>query len=185
MNAHVRGPIYITQSVRDHREKVRATLDRLRAGAGAAVLSVALNEEGAEKRLADLRAKIASAEFQLQHLDGAVHLANARDGEAQKAWSAARFDLSTDELLQGLGKEECPRLCQKGTFGGCVISAGCADPGGRCLHPVLEQVNFPIANDYEAAPDGKLFLQFPFSYHPKAAEIFKAACQKLRIERFK
>jgi hypothetical protein len=182
MNARV-GPLYVAQAVRDHQKRLEASRDRLQASAPAAVLAVVRNESGAEKRLAEIEAKLAATEFQLRHIPRAIELASERDGEALKSWLAARFEMPTDMLLQGLSKEACGEWCMNGVFGGCVLGGGCDDAGGRCFHPIKQAHDFPTIPSFTAAQGSVTLMKHPLSHHERAKQIFKAACQKLGVER--
>jgi hypothetical protein len=116
---------------------------------------------GAKDELAALREKIAAAEFEIQHNSKALVHASHLDQEATDVWRASIQTLPLGELVDGITRDGCCRLCGPA---GCVIVG--ADPMGReCSHPVVSREG----------------LKARYHQNPKIVAVFEAACLKLGI----
>ena len=159
-------------AVREHRRAVEARLEQLKASVPAGALASARGEPGAIARLGRLQRQIAGLEFEIAANLGAYELAEAEDRAAHAAWRAAVHAMAPGDVLEGLGKESCPVLCQRGVPAGCVISGGCLSV--ECFHPRLSMDSFYIADS------GKKL--FTLRSHGRASQVFAAAAKRLKVE---
>jgi hypothetical protein len=125
------------------------------------VLAVAEGTPGARESLAALHQKITATAFEIESNFQARELAARLDEEAIVAWKAAVQTLDPEEIIAGITKDQCCRLCLRGA--GCVIT-GCDALAGPCAHPARE---------------GLMLTRY--KENPKIVAVFAAACAKLGI----
>jgi hypothetical protein len=171
ITAPLAPPAGTAKAVRAHRRTLELARDALRAGAAELALASARGDGGAREALAAIPARYAALTFEIDLNHEAVALAEAEDAAAERAYSAAIQALPVGEIIAGINRDECCRRCVAGSPGGCVLSGGARFAGSHCYHPVKE--SFP--ND-----DGGKRI-FPLAGDPHAAEVFFAACDKLKV----
>jgi hypothetical protein len=167
----LKPPAPTAMAVRAHRRTLELERDALRAGAAALALASARGDQSAREALAALPARHAALTFEIDLNGEAVELAQNEDAAAEKVWRAAIQTLPVDEIIAGISPDSCCRRCTPGSPGGCVLSGGARFAGSSCYHPVREA--FP--NDAQ----GKRV--FPLAADPQAANVFFAACEKLKV----
>src|SRR5437879_1636802 len=98
--------------VRAHRKMLEIERDALRAGAVELALASAMGDRDAKAALAALPAKLAALQFEIDLGHQAMELAQGHDAAAEVAWRASIQTLPPEEIIEGIGKESCCRLCQ-------------------------------------------------------------------------
>jgi hypothetical protein len=99
-------------------------------------LAVAEGKLGAKESLSSLHQKITAVTFEIEHGSKAARELAARlDEQAIVDWRAQVQMLPVAQIVDGIGREVCPRLCGAGA--GCVIS-GSDVLSGPCCHPLKE-----------------------------------------------
>jgi hypothetical protein len=166
-------PAPTAKAVRAHRKKLEAVRDGLRTGAAELALASALGDADAKAALAGIPAKFAALQFEIDLNHEAYELAHKQDADAETAWRASLQTMDPADIIEGIGKECCPRNCTPGVAGGCVISAGAPHAGGTCVHPVRERDIFYINSN------GK--REFQYRHSARASAVFDAACEKLKV----
>jgi hypothetical protein len=144
-----------------HQQITKATLAVLEAQIPETAFAAAVGKPGGAENLSSLREKIAAAKFMVENYPKARAYAELLDEQALVDWRAAVQTLDPAELVAGIGKEVCPRLC--GAGGGCVISGSDAF-SGPCCHPLRE---------------GLMLTRYKES--AQIVRVFSAACAALRI----
>jgi hypothetical protein len=138
------------------REQVaRRELAELKLAAAECVLSCAEGKRGAKDRLAELARQISIAELELSYNGRAKDLAAQLDTAAFAAWRAEIQALSPEQIVAGIGVEQCCRRCRPGD---CVIGGADIAPS-ECCHPrkigplnlLRHQANEQIRAVYSAA----------------------------------
>lgn len=114
-------------------QAVERELTALKLQAAERALACAEGKPGARSLLAELRDKIAVAEFELARNGAAQDLAMQLDQTALDAWRADIQTLSPEEIIAGISRDECCRRCRPGD---CVIAGADAVPS-ECIHPVM------------------------------------------------
>jgi hypothetical protein len=116
-------------------------------------------------------AKQAGLQFEIDQNHAAYALATKHDSDAESAWRAS-LPMDPEELIAGIGREMCPRLCQPGSF--CVITGAYAYAGGQCGHPIRE-----IHAVFARGPTGD--REFRYAHNPRAARVFEVARSRLKV----
>jgi hypothetical protein len=168
-------PKQTANAVRAHRRKLELSRDALRAGAPELALASARGEPGAREEMAALSGKIHALQFEIDCNHAAYELAFKQDAAAEVAWRASIQTLAPEEIIDGLGKDCCPRRCTPGIAGGCVLTAASPYSGAHCAHPVKERHLY--------SRDGTGRRQFPHRDNPQALRVFDAACEKLNVRK--
>lgn len=167
-------PALTVPAIRKHRAVVEIELAGVKATLPAALLASARGEPGAREALSVLRQQVQDLEFEIDRNIDAVDLARREDEAAHAAWREAVHALPPDEAIAGLGRDACPRRCLRGVAYGCVLGGGCTDASASCWHPVTQGALFH--NDESGRK------MFPFRFHERAARVFDAACEKLKLK---
>jgi hypothetical protein len=167
------APAPIAMSIRAHGKTLALKIDALRAGAAKLVLDEARGKTGAFEALTDLYLKLKILEFALELNGQAVELARQEDAHNDACWRAAIQTLDPDEIVEGISKGGCCAKCTPGVNGGCVITNPAPHAGPTCGHPILTK-------DLQFIDEvGK--RHFRYEKNPRALEIYKAACRKLKV----
>jgi hypothetical protein len=166
-------PAPTAKAVRVHRKKLEAERDALQTGATELALKSAQGDTAAQAELRAIPAKQVGLQFEIDQNHAAYELAAKRDSDAETAWRASLQTMDPADIIEGIGKECCPRNCTPGVAGGCVISAGAPYAGGTCVHPVRERDIFYINSN------GK--REFQYRHSARASAVFDAACEKLKV----
>jgi hypothetical protein len=145
-------------TVRDHLQYLKRALEALEAEIPERALEAA---EGKPDGLAALHEKITAAKFEIECHPKARALAERSDEQAIVNWRAAVQTLPAEQIVDGIGREVCPRLCSAG--GGCVIS-GADTLSGPCCHPNRE---------------GLMLTRY--KENAQIIRVFAAACAALKI----
>jgi hypothetical protein len=167
-------PTPTVNAVRAHRRTLELSLDALKAGVGELALASARGNPGAQEALAALCGRLRAIEFEIECNHQARELATQQDAAAEVKWRAAIQTLDPDEIIDGLGRDCCPRRCTPGIAGGCVLSAAAPHAGAHCAHPVKER------HLYSRDDSGRRI--FPHRDTP-AARVFDAACERLKVRK--
>src|SRR6266404_975429 len=122
-------------AVLEHLQACKRLLATLEGKIPELAFAAAVGKPGGAENLAALREKIASAKFFIENYPKARAYAELLDEQAVVDWRAAVQTMDPAEIVRGIGKEVCPRLCSAG--GGCVIS-GADALSGPCCHPNRE-----------------------------------------------
>jgi hypothetical protein len=162
-------------AVRAHRKKLEAARDGLRTGAAALALASALGDADAQAALAAIPNKFAALQLEIDLNHEAHELAYKQDADAEVAWRAAIQTLPPEELLVGLNKDECSRLCQPGIPGGCVLCGAAPHAGSTCWHPTR------MGSFHQFNLDNLGKRIFPLRDNPQASRVFDAALDKLKV----
>jgi hypothetical protein len=165
-------PAPTAPAVLAHRKKLEAERDALRTGVAELALKSAQGDTDAQAELWAIPARLASLQFEVDLSHQAQELAHVADAAAEVARRAAILSMDPEELISGIGKEMCPRLCQPGSF--CVITAGFPYAGGQCAHPIKE-----IHAVFGRGPTG--IREFRYAKNPQAARVFEAARSRLKV----
>jgi hypothetical protein len=168
-------PAPTAKAVLAHRKKLEIERDGLRAGAAELALKSALGDLDARAALAAIPAKAAALQFEIDMHHETHELAHKLDAAAEAAWRTSLESMDVEDLLEGLGGDNCCRLCQIGTPGGCVITGAHPFAGATCGHPVREK-NSVFGRDETGT------RQFLYRHNPQALKVFTAACQKLKVK---
>jgi hypothetical protein len=118
---------------------LRGALERELADLKLRVAETALaayEQKNGRERLAELDAKIRACTLQIESAPAAHQLAAQLDEQAMAQWRAAVQTLEPAEIVAGIGREVCPRLC--GAGGGCCIVGSDSLAGSLCCHPAKE-----------------------------------------------
>jgi hypothetical protein len=118
-----------------HFEACKRTLAVLELKIPETAFAAAVGKPGAKQSLVALRQQIAALKFEIEHHPKARALAERSDEQAIVDWRAQVQTLPPEQIVDGIGREVCPRLC--GAGGGCVISGSDA-LSGPCCHPNKE-----------------------------------------------
>ncbi|WP_407194391.1 hypothetical protein [Bradyrhizobium sp. STM 3566] len=167
-------PALTVPSVRKHRAALEVQLAGLKAEVPAALLASVRSEPGAREAISALRRQIQDLEFEIDRNVDAVELAETQDVAAYAAWRRAVHALPPEEAIRGIGRDTCPNRCQRGVPAGCVLGGGCVGTGSSCWHPVIQADLFHIDQS------GRKLSPFPT--HERAAAVFGAACEKLKVK---
>jgi hypothetical protein len=111
--------------------------------------------------LAALYQKIAVTKFSIECHPKARAQAEISDEQAIVDWRAQVQTLPVAQIVDGIGREMCPRLCSAGA--GCVISGSDA-LAGPCCHP---------------AKEGLMLTRY--RENAQIMRVFSAACTALKI----
>jgi hypothetical protein len=168
-------PKQTASALRPHRRKLELERDALRAGAPELALASARGEPGAREEMAALSGKLQALQFEIDCNHEAYELASKQDAAAEVAWRAAIQTLDPNDIIDGLGKDCCPRRCTPGITGGCVLSAAAPHAGAHCAHPVKER------HLYSRDLGGRRI--FPHRDNPQASRVFDAALDRLKIRK--
>jgi hypothetical protein len=147
--------------VAKHFEATKRTLAGLEAKIPELAFAAAVGKLGAKEDLAALQQKIGALKFEIEHHAKARALAERSDEQAIVDWRAAIQTMDPADIVAGIGREVCPRLC--GAGGGCVIS-GADSLSGPCCHPNKE---------------GLMLTRY--RENPQIMRVFAAACAALKI----
>jgi hypothetical protein len=164
-------PAPTAPAVLAHRKKLEAERDALRTGVAELALASSKGNMDAQAVLWAIPAKQAGLEFEINQNHAAYELAMKLDSDAEAARRAS-LPMDPEELIAGIGREMCPRLCQPGSF--CVITGAYAYAGGQCGHPIRE-----IHAVFARGPTGD--REFRYAHNPRAARVFEAARSRLKV----
>jgi hypothetical protein len=167
------APSPIAKRVLARRQILEAERDAVKTGAAELALKSALGDLDARAALAAMPGKIAALQLEADLAHEAHQLAIKQDSEAELAWRAARHQLPVDEVLKGFNADECPHLCQPGIVGGCCLAGGAPHAGPDCMHPTRH------GTFHQFALDNSGRRIFPHGHHPRASQVFDAACDKI------
>ena len=168
-------PAGIARSVLDHKQKLFAERDNLRAGAAELALKSSQGDTKAQAELAAIPARYAALTLEIDLNAEVYELASKIDADAEGAWRASIHSLAPAEAIEGLNRDECCRRCQPGVSGGCVLSGGAPFAGSTCMHPT----RLDPFHQFRLDDSGRKI--FPLRDHPRAAEVFDAACDALKV----
>lgn len=168
------APAPIAKSVLAHRRILEAERDALRTGVAELALKSALGDLDARAALAAIPGKTAALQHEIDQNHAAHELAIKVDNDAEIAWRASLQTLPPVEIIAGINRDECARLCQQGIAGGCILAGG-SPRFSTCLHPTRHGTFHPFHLD---AVGRKVF---PLRHHPRASEVFDAACAKIKL----
>jgi hypothetical protein len=118
-----------------HLEACKRALAALEAQIPEQAFAAAVGKPGGAENLAALHQKIGSVKFEIECHPKARALAERSDEQAIVDWRAAIQTMDPADIVAGIGREVCPRLC--GAGGGCAIS-GADSLSGPCCHPNKE-----------------------------------------------
>jgi hypothetical protein len=149
-------------AVTEHLQASRRTLAALEAQVPEMALAAALGEPGGAENLTALHQKIGAVKFEIECYPRARARAERSDEQAVVDWRAQVQTLPPEQIVDGIGREVCPRLC--GAGGGCVIAGSDPLAGGLCCHPNKEGLVLSRYNE-----------------NPQIVRVFAAACAALKI----
>lgn len=156
-----------------HRKKLETARDELRVDAAELALKSARGDTAAQAALWAIPAKQAGIQFEIDSNHAAYELATKQDSDAEAAWRASLQSMAPEDLIAGIGADQCPALCQPGSF--CIITASYPYAAGQCAHPIREKHRV-----FSRDENGD--RQFLFAAHsPQSARVFEVARAKLKV----
>lgn len=144
-----------------HFESCKRMLAALELKIPELAFAAAVGKPDGKEALLALSQEIAALKFEIEHHAKARALAERLDEQAVVDWRAAVQTLPPEQIVDGIGREVCPRLC--GAGGGCVISGSDA-LSGPCCHPKKEGLMLSRYNE-----------------NAQIVRVFAAACAALKI----
>jgi hypothetical protein len=165
-------PAPTAKQVRAHRQSLMMSIAAMRAGAPELAFASAMGNLGAKDALANLYLKLKTLEWELELNAEAVNLGRSADQAAETARREAIQALPAEEIIEGITRDSCCRLCIPGSD--CVISAPAGRSGGICVHPVTQKHLFFL--------DETGRRHYPYEDNPRSYEIHLAACRKLKLK---
>jgi hypothetical protein len=159
-------------AVKAHKRTLILALDALKLGAAEAALQAARGGSAEAAALARLHGQIRVTEFEIELNDQAVALAMSQDRAKEADWRSAEQTMDVEDVIEGLSKGGCCTRCTPGVH--CVITAPDPNSGGTCGHPELSK-HLQYRDE-----SGRRFFRYEGT--PRALEIYKAACRKLKVE---
>ena len=127
-------PAPTAKAVLAHRKKLETERDGLRTGAAELALASAMGDLDARAALAAIPGKSAALQFEIDLNHEAHDLAVKQDSDAEVAWRNSIQLMDPEEIIAGIGGDNCCGRCQPGGF--CVITAGFPYAAGQCGHPI-------------------------------------------------
>jgi hypothetical protein len=168
-------PIGTAKAVRAYKKTLELERDGLRTGAAELARLAALGDAEAKVALAAIPARHAALTLEIDLNGEACELQHKLDADAEAAWRASLQSMDPEDLIAGINKDECCRRCQPGISGGCVLSGAAPYAGSTCFHPT----RFGTFHQFNIDDSGRKV--FPFRNHPRAAKVFNAALDKLKV----
>jgi hypothetical protein len=168
-------PAPTAKGVLAHRKKLETDRDELRTGAAELASASARGDADAQAALAAIPAKFAAIQFEIDLNHEAHDRATKQDSDAEAAWRDSIQSMDPEDLIAGINKDECCHRCQPNSPGGCVLTGGTAHAGSTCWHPT----RFGTLHQFYIDNSG--LRVFPFHDNPRAAKVFNAACDKLKV----
>jgi hypothetical protein len=143
----------------------------MRSGAPELAVQSAMGNLGAKDALATLYGKIAATEFEIQMNDLAVERARAADQAKAEEWRTKVQELPAEEIVKGISKGGCCSFCVPGSY--CAITGSVPEAAGTCSHPELSK--------HLQFLDETGRRHFRYEDNPRAAELYRTACKKLKV----
>ena len=171
----LKPPAPTAKLVLQHRKRLEAERDALQNGVAELALKSAHGDTAARAELRAVASKREGLQFEIDQNHTANELAVKQDSDAEVFWRLELPRLPPEELISGINRDECCSACRPGVTGGCVLAGGAAYADSGCIHPI----RFGSHHQFVIGDDGKRI--FPHRDHPRAAKVFRAAIEKLKV----
>jgi hypothetical protein len=171
----IKPPAPTKPAIVAYRKTLEIECDTLRASAAPLAFASAKGDSSAREALAAIPGRLAALQFEINLNHECQQLSEQEDSDAEIAWQASLQSMDPEDLIAGINKDECCHRCQPGIAGGCVLSGGTAHAGSTCWHPTR------MGTFHQFSTDNSGLRVFPFRDNPRAAKVFNAACDKLKV----